>query len=161
MLEGVLVLKTPLVLLFHAYRSMSIYYTISLQEQAFSIIERQQLGIHGLLPPCIHTPEQQSFIVLQNFYRFENDLDRYIYLMGLQDRNEKLFYRVITENVELMMPVIYTPTVGLACQKYGLIFRKPRYCIDILINNFTDILEAGYSVLKSCLIDESNQAEYS
>ena len=97
------------------------------QEQAFSIQERQLLGIHGLLPPCVHTPQQQSFIVLQNFYRLDNDLDRYIYLMGLQDRNEKLFYRVVTENLDLMMPVIYTPTVGLACQKYGLIFRKPRY----------------------------------
>ena len=85
------------------------------------------------MPPCVHTPEQQSFIVLQNFYRFDNDLDRYIYLMGLQDRNEKLFYRVVTENVELMMPVIYTPTVGLACQKYGLIFRKPRYLFFITL----------------------------
>ena len=85
------------------------------------------MGIHGLLPPSILTQDQQVFIVMQNFYRWDSDLDRYIYLMGLQDRNEKLFYRVIAENVELMMPVIYTPTVGLACQKYGLIFRKPRY----------------------------------
>ena len=109
------------------YLSFKIFTLIVyLQEQAFSVKERQLLGIHGLLPPCIHSPEQQSFIVLQNFYRFDNDLDRYIYLMGLQDRNEKLFYRVVTENVELMMPVIYTPTVGLACQKYGLIYRKPR-----------------------------------
>ncbi len=97
-----------------------------LQGLAFTIEERQLLGVHGLLPPCVHTPEQQLFVVMQNFYRQDNDLDRYIYLMGLQDRNEKLFYKLVTENLELMMPVIYTPTVGLACQKYGLIFRKPR-----------------------------------
>ena len=100
---------------------------ILFQGRAFSLRERQLLGIHGLLPPSILTQEQQVFIVMQNFYRWDSDLDRYIYLMGLQDRNEKLFYRVITENIDLMMPIIYTPTVGLACQKYGLIFRKPRY----------------------------------
>ena len=103
------------------------------QGRAFSLKERQLLGIHGLLPPSILTQDQQVFIVMQNFYRWDSDLDRYIYLMGLQDRNEKLFYRVIAENVELMMPVIYTPTVGLACQKYGLIFRKPRYVLWALL----------------------------
>ena len=84
------------------------------------------LGIHGLLPPAVRTPDQQVQIVLENFRRWDNALDKYIYLMGLQDRNEKLFYRVVCENVETMMPIIYTPTVGLACQKYGLIFRKAR-----------------------------------
>lgn len=93
---------------------------------AFTLKERQILGIHGLLPPCVITPEQQMKRVMANFHRWDNDLDRYIYLMSLQDRNEKLFYRALTENVELMMPVVYTPTVGLACQKFGLTFRKPR-----------------------------------
>jgi malate dehydrogenase (oxaloacetate-decarboxylating)(NADP+) len=94
--------------------------------RAFTIRERQLLGIHGLLPPSVLTIEQQCQSVLENFNRWDNDLDRYIYLMSLQDRNEKLFYKVVMDNIDLMMPVIYTPTVGLACQKYGMIFRKPR-----------------------------------
>jgi len=93
---------------------------------AFTLRERQILGIQGLLPPCVITPEQQMKRVMANFHRWTNDLDKYIYLMSLQDRNEKLFYRALTENVELMMPIVYTPTVGLACQKFGLTFRKPR-----------------------------------
>ena len=93
---------------------------------AFTLQERQILGIHGLLPPGILSQDEQVFTVMQNFHRWENDLDRYIYMMGLQDRNEKLFYKVVTQNVELMMPIIYTPTVGQACMKYGLIYRKPR-----------------------------------
>ncbi|XP_061195599.1 NADP-dependent malic enzyme-like [Saccostrea echinata] len=96
------------------------------KEMGFTLRERQILGIHGLIPPAMRTQEEQSHNVLLNFNRWSNDLDKYIYLMGLQDRNEKLFYRVVTDNVEKMMPIIYTPTVGQACLKYGLIFRKPR-----------------------------------
>ncbi|CAG5131474.1 unnamed protein product, partial [Candidula unifasciata] len=92
---------------------------------AFTLKERQLLGIHGLLPPAILDQDNQVYQVMQNFFRWENDLDRFIYMIGLQDRSEKLFYRVISENIELMMPIIYTPTVGLACQKYGMVFRKP------------------------------------
>ncbi len=109
------------------------------QGQAFTIRERQILGIHGLLPPAVRTSQQQMMLVMQNFYRWDNDLDRFIYLMGLSDRNEKMFYRVVCENVDIMMPIIYTPTVGLACQKYGLISRKPRYSLQhnviTLLNN--------------------------
>nr|KAG5703309.1 hypothetical protein BaRGS_025551 [Batillaria attramentaria] len=93
---------------------------------AFTLKERQTLGMHGLMPPVLLSQDQQVYQVLQNFERAEKDIDRYIFLMELQDRNEKLFYHVVTEHVELMMPVIYTPTVGTACQKAGLIFRRPR-----------------------------------
>ncbi|CAG6016004.1 unnamed protein product [Menidia menidia] len=96
------------------------------QGMAFSMEERLQLGIHGLLPPCFVSQDVQLFRVLKNYDMKRDDLDRYVFLMGLQDRNEKLFYRLITSDVERFMPIIYTPTVGLACQQYGLIFRRPR-----------------------------------
>ncbi|XP_049802890.1 NADP-dependent malic enzyme-like [Schistocerca nitens] len=93
---------------------------------AFTLQERQQLGIHGLLPPRIKTQEEQMELCMLNVQRYPDDLNKYIYLMGLQDRNEKLFYRFLSENVQTMMPIVYTPTVGLACQNYGLIYRRPR-----------------------------------
>ncbi|KAF0767616.1 NADP-dependent malic enzyme-like [Aphis craccivora] len=114
------------------------------KEMAFSIEERQSLGIHGLLPPRVKTQDEQVKHALANIERFSDDLNKYIYLMGLQERNEKLFYRVMAENVEAFMPLVYTPTVGLACQKYGLIFQKPR-------GLFISIHDAGhvYDVLKN------------
>ncbi|XP_078401864.1 NADP-dependent malic enzyme-like [Cetorhinus maximus] len=93
---------------------------------AFSLEERLQLGIHGLLPPCFLTQDVQVLRVLKSYETKTNDLDKYIILMTLQDRNEKLFYRMLTSNIERFMPIIYTPTVGLACQQYGLAFRRPR-----------------------------------
>lgn len=93
---------------------------------AFSLEERLQLGIHGLLPPCFLSQDVQLLRVLRNFDMKKDDLDRYVFLMGLQDRNEKLFYRVLTSDTERFMPIVYTPTVGLACQQYGLAFRRPR-----------------------------------
>uniref|UniRef100_A0A4W6E644 Malic enzyme n=1 Tax=Lates calcarifer TaxID=8187 RepID=A0A4W6E644_LATCA len=93
---------------------------------AFSLEERLQLGIHGLLPPCFISQDVQLLRVLKNYEMKRDDLDRYVFLMGLQDRSEKLFYRVLSSDIEKFMPIIYTPTVGLACQQYGLIFRRPR-----------------------------------
>ncbi|XP_043223699.1 NADP-dependent malic enzyme-like isoform X1 [Amphibalanus amphitrite] len=93
---------------------------------AFTLEERQRLGIHGLLPPRFKTQDEQVDLCLKNISRYQEDLNKFIYLMGLQDRNERLFYRVLSENVEQMMPLVYTPTVGLACQKFGLIYRRPR-----------------------------------
>jgi malate dehydrogenase (oxaloacetate-decarboxylating)(NADP+) len=93
---------------------------------AFSLRERDALGLRGLLPPHVITQEDQVNRVLENFRRLESDLSRYILLEALHDRNEALFFRVITENPDEMMPVIYTPTVGLACQQFGHIYRRPR-----------------------------------
>lgn len=93
---------------------------------AFSVNERRELGILGLLPPAVQTQDTQVTVALEYLKRCETDLDRYVYLMALLDRNERLFYRVVNDNVELTMPLIYTPVVGLACQKYGLVLGNPK-----------------------------------
>ncbi|XP_074839950.1 NADP-dependent malic enzyme, mitochondrial isoform X2 [Carettochelys insculpta] len=93
---------------------------------AFTLEERLQLGIHGLLPPCFLSQDVQVLRVMKSYETKSSDLDKYIILMTLQDRNEKLFYRVLTSDIEKFMPIVYTPTVGLACQQYGLAFRRPR-----------------------------------
>ena len=93
---------------------------------AFTAAERDGLGLRGLLPPRIAGQDQQVERVLGNVRRKSTDLEKYIYLISLQERNENLFYRVVMDNLDEMMPIIYTPTVGLACQKYALIFRRPR-----------------------------------
>jgi malate dehydrogenase (oxaloacetate-decarboxylating)(NADP+) len=93
---------------------------------AFTEEERDQLGIRGLLPPRVTSMEVQVMRVMDNFRRKTDDLERYIQLISLQDRNEALFYRVVLDHLEEMMPIIYTPTVGRACQSYGHIFRRPR-----------------------------------
>jgi malate dehydrogenase (oxaloacetate-decarboxylating)(NADP+) len=93
---------------------------------AFSDAEREMLGLRGLLPPHISTQEEQVTRVLENFRRLQTNLAKYIMLESLQDRNEALFYRVVLENPDEMMPIIYTPTVGLACQQFGHIYRRPR-----------------------------------
>lgn len=93
---------------------------------AFTVEERQSLGIHGLLPARVLTMDEQEALVLENLKRLDKDLDKYVYLMHLLDRNERLFYKVLSSNVEEIMPLVYTPTVGEACIKYGLIFNQPK-----------------------------------
>lgn len=93
---------------------------------AFTEEERDSLKLRGLLPPRILTQTQQVQKVLENFRSKTSDIEKYIYMISLQDRNERLFYRVLMDHLEEMMPVIYTPTVGLACQLYGHIWRRPR-----------------------------------
>jgi malate dehydrogenase (oxaloacetate-decarboxylating)(NADP+) len=93
---------------------------------AYTDAERDALKLRGLLPPRVHSPAEQELRVLGNIRNKPTDLARYLYLIALQDRNEVLFYRVVMNNIEEMMPLIYTPTVGQACQEFQHIFRKPR-----------------------------------
>ena len=93
---------------------------------AFNPAEREALGLRGLLPPQVGTQDLQANRVLENIRRLQTPLSKYILLEALQDRNESLFFRVITDNPDEMMPIIYTPTVGLACQQFGHIYRRPR-----------------------------------
>ncbi|MBC8172147.1 MAG: oxaloacetate-decarboxylating malate dehydrogenase, partial [Anaerolineae bacterium] len=92
---------------------------------AFTEAERDSLKLRGLLPPRVQTQAEQVQRVLGNLRSKTSDLEKYIYLISLQDRNETLFYRIVVDHLEEMMPLIYTPTVGQACQTYGLIFRRP------------------------------------
>jgi malate dehydrogenase (oxaloacetate-decarboxylating)(NADP+) len=93
---------------------------------AFTDRERDLLGLRGLLPPRVFTMEQQLARVYGNFRRESNPLDKYIFLTTLQNRNEILFYRLLQDHAEEMIPIIYTPTVGQACLEYGAIFRRSR-----------------------------------
>jgi malate dehydrogenase (oxaloacetate-decarboxylating)(NADP+) len=93
---------------------------------AFTDSERDALGIRGLLPPHVCSQEEQADRVLANFRSKPTDLDKYVNLSALHDRNEALFFRIVIDHPDEMLPIIYTPTVGLACQQFGHIFQRPR-----------------------------------
>ena len=93
---------------------------------AFTREERTAFGLEGLLPEAVSTIEQQARRVHGNIVRKEDPLERYVGLAALQDRNETLFYRVLVDNLEEFLPVVYTPTVGQACQEFSRIFRRGR-----------------------------------
>src|SRR4029453_5106667 len=93
---------------------------------AFSDAERDALGLHGLLPPNVSTLEAQVGRVLENFRRKETTLEKYIDLANLHDRNWTLFFRVLMDYPDEMTPIVYPPTVGLACQQFGHIFQRPK-----------------------------------
>jgi malic enzyme len=96
------------------------------KDTAFSREERRLLGLDGLLPATVLTLEEQVAVELQKIRRKQDPLERYIGLAALQDRNETLFYRLLAENMEEFLPVVYTPTVGEACKRWSQIWRRAR-----------------------------------
>jgi len=92
----------------------------------FTETERDAHYLRGLLPPAIISQELQERKMMNNLRSYDVPLQRYVALMDLQERNERLFYKILLDNVEELLPVVYTPTVGEACQKYGSIFRRPQ-----------------------------------
>ena len=93
---------------------------------AFTQQERDELGLHGLLPPHVETLGEQALRAYEAYQRKDDDLERHIYLRALQDTNEVLFYRLLLDHIEEMMPIVYTPVVGQACQQFSHIYRRPR-----------------------------------
>ena len=93
---------------------------------AFTPDERKSLGIAGLIPPAVFTIEEQLNRVYENYEAKTTNLERFIYLASLQDRNETLFFRLVHEHIDEMMPIVYTPVVGEACQRFSHIYRRGR-----------------------------------
>ena len=93
---------------------------------AFTEVERSELGLRGLLPAVVETLEHQVRRRYQAYQEHPTDIARHINLRALQDTNEVLFYRLVCDHIEEMLPILYTPTVGLACQRFSEIYRRPR-----------------------------------
>lgn len=118
---------------------------IYLQDLAFTTREREVYKLKGLMPPTIRSQDLQTKAVMENIRLMKDDLAKYMFLRDLQDHNKRLFYRVLQLYTKELMPIVYTPIVGLACQKYSILFKRPR-------GMFITINDAGriFEVLGNC-----------
>ena len=114
---------------------------------AFTLEEREEFGLHGLLPPRISTMKEQVEWAMDAIRTKPNAIDKYRFMTAMQKRNERLFYRMIIDHIDELMPVVYTPTVGQACQEYAAHFRETngfyvsiehRGRIDEMMHNWMD-----------------------
>ena len=110
---------------------------------AFTSEERRKLGLSGLLPPKEFTLEKQLLRLRENYNRLRTDIDRYVFIEAVHDRNETLYYRFLVDNLEELSPIIYTPTVGKACQLFGHLYRRPRgmYLSSSMMGSFRRTLD--------------------
>jgi malate dehydrogenase (oxaloacetate-decarboxylating)(NADP+) len=93
---------------------------------AFTRTERRRLGLEGLLPHAVATQAQLVSRVMESLQQAPRDIDKYMALSSLQERNERLFYRTVIDHIDEIMPLIYTPTVGEACREFSHIAREPK-----------------------------------
>ncbi|MGE5832977.1 MAG: NAD-dependent malic enzyme [Acidobacteriota bacterium] len=92
----------------------------------FTLEERDAFGLRGILPPAVSSPDEQAQRAYENYLDAGDDVARYLFLAALQDRNETLFYRLLVDHLDEMVPIVYTPTVGKVCERYSHIYRRPR-----------------------------------
>ncbi len=120
---------------------------------AFTEEERTELDLQGLVPPIVSTMQQQLDRCYENFNAKPTNLEKFIYLSDLQDRNETLFYRLVLEHIDEMMPIVYTPVVGEACQKYSHIYRSARgLYINIKQRNNIEKMLTNYAITNPSII---------
>lgn len=96
------------------------------QGMAFDVQSRQVLGMHGLLPPNVMTQDEQLARLWHNYHKLGSNIEKYGFLSDLSNRNEKLFYKMLQSDIKTLMPIVYTPTVGEACLKFGDLWRRPK-----------------------------------